>query len=235
MSEFGIRVPEALYESTRLHENEREELLREEFLEATMFHPEYMMSEKFQTPGQRVSEMGRIQAEFLREKRGKDMRERFEMALSDKYLGKLHVVELGMTSNPGASGEVDGLKSEYHTLRDYMVSLDMITEELSREKSGRTVGVRAPQDADARGKLVIMTRNRPLMYAELETNNRRLELGVAKRMVFSLPTQALHALASRPGGLNEQGSLEILETMLSHGSGGVKPIRTGYYLITNLE
>lgn len=235
MSEFGIRVPGALYESMRQHENEKEELLREEFLEATMFHPDYMMSEEFKTPGQRISDMGRTQSEFLREKKDKNMIERFQMSLSDKYLGKLHVIELGVTVDPGASGEIDGLKEEYHALRDYMLSLDMVTKEFSRDESGRTVGVRAPVDDAARGRLVIMTRNRLLMRAELEAQNRRLEIGIAKRMVFSLPTQALHALASRPGGLNEPGSLEMLETMLSHGSGGVQPIRTGYYMVTDFK
>ena len=238
MSEFGIRTPELLIESVRQHENEYEESLREAFLADKLFHDEHLM-QALEHPALYMDGLGRLQQEFLAEKRGLNMSERFALALSDKYIGKVHVVELGNTTNPGASGEIDGLKDEYRDLLHWMVKNGLVDGEMKSAGSGRTVGMRKPRLPEAENKLMIMIRNRPLIHASIENNQHNVGLGIAKRMVFSVPLETVHALnAGTPNKdfkFNDPRSLEMIETMLQHGTGGIKPIRTSYYLATELQ
>ena len=238
MSEFGVRTPETLIDAVRRSENEYEESLREAFLADKLFHDEHLM-QALENPAVYLDGLGRLQREFLDEKRGLNMGERFALALSDKYLGKVHVVELGNTTNPGASGEIDGLKDEYRDLLRWMIEHGLVENEMSSAQSGRSVGLRKPILPEAAGQLTIMIRNRPLIHSTIEHAGKSIGLAIAKRMVFSMPLRTVHALNAGTVQKNfkfeDQRSLEIIETMLHHGTGGITPIRTAYYLATELR
>lgn len=237
MSEFGIQTPETLIDSVRRTENEYEDSLREAFLADKLFHDEHLM-QALENPALYMDGLGRLQREFLDEKRGLNMGERFDLALSDKYLGKVHVVELGNTTNPGVSGEIDGLKDEYRDLLRWMMDHGLVDGEMTCAESGRNVGLRKPILPDAVGHLAIMIRNRPLIQTTIEHRDRRVGMGIAKRMVFSMPLQTLHALNAgterKDFTFEDERSLELIEKMLANGTGGIKPIRTSYYLATEL-
>ena len=238
MSEFGVQLPETLIESVRRTENEYEETLREVFLADKLFHDSHLM-QAIAEPHLYMDELGRLQREFLENKRGKNMGERFEMALSDRYLGKVHVVELGSTTNPAGSGAIDGLKDDYHDLLNWMIQNDIVDNELPRRRSGRTVSLRKPQCPSAAGDLAIMVRNRPLINSAIVHKGHEVGIGIAKRMVFSMPLNTLYALnagtETKNLAFNDERSLELIETMLHHGTGGIKPIRTAYYLATEVR
>ena len=222
----------------RTSENEYEESLREAFLADKLFHDEHLM-QALENPGLLMDDLAHLQRDFLEEKRGKNMGERFALALSDKYLGKVHVVELGNTTNPGASGEIDGLKDEYRDLLSWMIQHGVVDDEMSRKDSNRSVGMRKPIHPDAEGKLVIMIRNRPLIHTTIEHELNKVEIGIAKRMVFSMPIETVRALNAgtehKNFSFNDDRTLELIETMLHHGTAGIKPIRTTYYLATELR
>lgn len=245
MSEFGIRTPEALAQAVRDKVNEREAIHRYAFLHDTMFHEAHHeetlngLSAEDDLLAYHEA-LNSFQLEFLNEKQDLDMTERFRLALNDKYLGKIHVVELGYTTEPGASGEADGLKGEYRKLLAWLVDNGFIDDELSRSCSGRSVRVRHPELDEAKGRVMIVARNRPLIKTTLELDDRSVDIRVAKRMVFSLPTQAVRGLLrddTLPVSeqLNSEYSLSMIETMLEHKSGGIEPIRTAYYLATNVR
>lgn len=237
MSEFGTRTPEALRDVVRTTENEYEESLREIFLADKLFHDSHLM-QAIAEPHRYMDELGRLQGEFLNEKRGKNMGERFELALSDKYLGKIHVVELGSTTNPGVSGEIDGLKDEYRDLLRWMVQHGIVSEEISREDSQRTVGLRKPVHPEACNQLLVMVRNRTLIHTTIAHEQKQVSLGIAKRMVFSMPLTTVRALNAgterKDLTFTDERSLRLIETMLENGTGGIEPIRTSYYLATEV-
>lgn len=235
MSEFGLRTPEALLEDVRASENKVEEAWRERFLAEHLFHDSFSAETAALSPydGIRYAELERA---FLDEKRGKNMGERFELAISDKYLGKIHIVELGNTTNPGVSGEVDGLKAEYRDLLGWMIQEGIVENEIPRQRSDRNVSLRAPALREARDQVQIMVRNRRLVKTTLEHEGGKLSIAIAKRMVFSLPTSTTSALHARFHSATSEQALEFIETtFLHHGSGGVQPIRTSYYLATDFQ
>lgn len=241
MSEsFGIRTPEALVDAVRARENEYEESLREKFLADKLFSVNHLL-DVLVDPELSTEYLDQLEKEFLQEKKGLNMGERFALALSDKYLGKLHVVELGSTTSPGALRSVDGLKHEYIDLRNWMekTSTDIEFHEFSRKESQRKVSVRQPVCPEAKDKLAIMVRNRPLLIGKRERDHQPLDFAVLKRMVFSLPLETLYALNARTETkdlrFDDERSLQIIETLLEHGSGGVVPIRTSYYLATDIR
>lgn len=238
MSEFEVRAPETLADRVRESENAYEESLREQFLADKLFHDAHLM-EAIAEPHLYMDGLGRLQREFLDDKRGKNMGERFELALSDKYLGKVHVVELGSTTDPSASGAIDGLKDEYNDLLRWMQQHGIVKEELSRRQSGRTVALRKPKLEEAQSELAVMIRSRTLINTTIEHDAKQVGIGIAKRMVFSVPIKTLHALNAgtedKNFTFNDERSLQIIETMLHHGTGGIKPIRTAYYLATDIR
>lgn len=238
MSEFGVRTPEKLIDLVRRSENEYEESLREAFLADKLFHDEHLM-QALENPALYMDGLGRLQREFLDDKRGLNMGERFDLALSDKYLGKVHVVELGNTTNPGASGEIDGLKDEYRDLLGWMIHHGLVDDEMASSESGRSVGLRKPILPEAANCLTVMIRNRPLIHTSIEQADKKVDIAIAKRMVFSMPLQTIHALNAgteqKNFNFNDSRSLQMIETMLHHGTGGITPIRTAYYLSTELN
>ena len=224
----------ALVNRVREEQNKIEEQRREKFLAGTLFHPRAIASGDFlQNHGPQLEE------EFLREKKGKSMLERFHMALSDKYFGMIHVVELGVTTEPSASGEIDGLKDEYAQLRDFMISTGLIEDDRSREESGRTLTV-AP--APVTNGLVIISRNRPLISQTVaHTFNEKdppmeVGVGIAKRMVFSIPTSLYVAIVDRFNDpkLESEEAIRCIEGLLEKRDNNVFAIRTAYHLISEL-
>lgn len=236
MTEFGVRTPNTLIEAVRANENEVEESWREEFLAKNLFHAKHL-DHTLASGNYNTHSLPLLEHDFLTEKQGKNMGERFELALSDKYLGKIHVVELGKTKDPGLDGAIDGLKGEYNDLLSWMKSVGIVEKELERSESGRDISERNPVTDYARGKLVIAVRNRPLIDTEHVHNGRTISIRIAKRMVFSMPIQTRVAVLARCGSNELKGDrvVEFVENMfLSNGAGGIQPIRTAYYLATEV-
>lgn len=242
MSEFGVRTPELLIDGIRQEQNKIEEHLEEQFLAETLFHKDYQgfLSQVSQTFGEYTEQLGRMQQEFLQDKRGKDMLERFVLAMSDKYLGKIDVVELGSTDKPGESNRADGLKDDYLRLLDWMQTYGFAEGELSRQESQRSVSLRRSNLAPNH---LIVSRNRPLVQSTLAAtdSDQEITLGIVKRMTFGLPEQtvkALHVLGGKDSvvnSLNDERALSQLEVILDNSSGGIIPIRTSYYLSSRLS
>jgi hypothetical protein len=115
-----------------------------------------------------------------------------------------------------------------------MVQHGFAERELTREESGRRVELRKPIVSEAADRIAIMTRNRPLVHTVIKHNNEEVHIAIAKRMVFSIPLITLNALNAgterKNFKFNDARSLGLIEEMLQHASGGVKPIRTAYYL-----
>lgn len=234
MSEFIASVPEALVETVRQTENEREEGWREKFLAENLFHNNHL-DDVLRRSEDRIQLLN-LEHQFLQDKQDKNMGERFDLALSDRYLGKIHVVELGRTTNPGANGEIDGLKTEYNDLLRWMQQNGIVERELSRQESGRNISVRKPALDEAADRLAIMVRNRPLIQTSLVHNGQQLDIAIAKRMVFSLPRESLKPLlAINPNLCGEEVQQFIEDRFLKNGWGGVRPIRTAYYLATDIR
>lgn len=250
-----MRTPEYLVEAIRESENQREEAWRENYLAEHLFHARHTDHVWNHNPESSVALLT-LENEFLLEKKGKNMGERFAMALSDKYLGKIHKVELGSTTVPSASGAVDGLKSEYHDLLDWLKRNGIVDDELSRKQSGRSISIRTPAEPAALKEAIIMVRNRPLIKTELEHDGLQVDIDITKRMVFALPMTTARLTLNRfrhklppealrsgqviteavPKLFNDEEVLHFIEsTFLHHGSGGVIPIRTGYYLTTDIQ
>lgn len=244
MSEFGIRPPESVRESVRASENVVEEAWREDYLSRHLFHGErgvrsYRISDlnRFNELDHHIQDFAPpewLEQDFLADKRGLNMGERFALALDEKYLGKIHVVELGSTNQPDDSGAIDGLRSQYNDLLDWLKNHDIVKDELSRKESGRTISMRPPKLSDHASQVMVVIRNRLLIDTVIEHEGREVKVMIAKRMVFGMTTQAAKALLTRDPKLEQESTKEIIETQLHHGSGGVHPIRTAYYLATDI-
>lgn len=243
MSEFGAPNPETLVEGIRIEQNEIEEHLEQQFLSEALFHNDYQMSlaDELASRGEYVDVLGRLQGEFLKDKKGKNMGERFELALSEKYLGKIDVVELGSTDQPGRFNSIDGLKHEYLDLLSWMKSNGLVDDELSRQESQRFISLRNSRVSPDH---LVVSRNRPLVKTAIASTrgDEKITLGIVKRMTFALPNRTAALLATLGGDegtaverLNDDRALERLEFMLDEANGGIIPIRTSYYLSSRLS
>lgn len=243
MSEFGPPNPETLVEGIRIEQNEIEEHLEQQFLSDTLFHNDFQMSlaDKHLSHGEYADELGRLQGEFLKDKKGKNMGERFELALSEKYLGKIDVVELGSTDQPGRSNSIDGLKHEYLDLLSWMKHNGLVEDEVSRQKSQRFLSIRNSRVSPDH---LVVSRNRPLVKTDIPSvhGDEKITLGIVKRMTFAMPNRTVALLATLGGEegsaisrLNDERALERLEFMLDQANGGIIPIRTSYYLSSRLS
>lgn len=258
MSEFIARAPEAILETlvskVRESENTKEEAWEERFLAENLFHDKFLDATLHGTED-RIKLLN-LEHEFLQEKRGKNMGERFDLAIGDKYLGKIHIVELGRTTNPGANGEVDGLKSQYHDFLKWLKKQGVVKDELGRlespeevnerlekypesspqPESRRHISGRAPVHPEATNNFVIMVRNRRLIDTSLKHDGKTLDIAVSKRMVFGMPPKALAAIyAMHDGDLNTDQALKHIEGLLEHAPDAITPIRTAYYLATDIK
>lgn len=221
-------------QALREEQNAIEESLRDEFLQNNLFHEHLLVSDY---SDDFVAERQRIHDQFMRDKKGKNMGERMELALSDEYLNKINVVELGHTTRPDEDGHADGLKKDYIDLRNWMLANNWIDDEISRSDSGRTVSFHNSKVTRER-KVVI--RNRPLIDTVIEHSvmngewpvNVRIRL--AKRMVFSVPTRLIEAYGALADHKGQEFVVASVEQLLDRKSKHIDPIRTSYYLSTEL-
>lgn len=221
--------PETLLQAVRDEQNKKEDGRREVFLANTFFHIHVHAEVSF-------DEIARLSSEFIEEKKGKSMDECFDMALSEKYFDKIHVVELGLTKNPSATGEIDGLKDEYRKFRERLIHTGIIEEDLSRKKSHRWFETQESQFSDVRKTLI---RNRPLIETVIPDTS--IRIGIAKRMIFSIPTPLYIAVARRFDctevdgeypQLDSEEAMEYVEELMQKNDRKIDSIRTGYYLMT---
>lgn len=214
-----------LADAVRIEQNKIEEQRREDFLAGKLFHLHAQVQDGY---------TARFEEEFLREKKGKSMIERFDLATTEPFLGMVHVVELGVTTAPAADGDLDDLKDEYIELRDFLVGSNLLDREMTREESGRSLTV---DPSPLTSELVIVARNRPLMGGRIELGVDTLVVGIAKRMVFSMPSTLYDAIATRfdDPGLKSEEALACVENLLERRVQSIGAIRTAYYLATQLD
>ncbi len=211
-------------------ENELHEATRASFLRSHFFHDETD-----------IRAMIELHDKFMREKKGKNFGERFAMAISDEYLGRVHVVELSSTDHdeipPGGS-----YKDPYHDLYDWLLRNGVVEAELDAQQSGRMFAVNpssvpVPYGAQER---VIVTRVRPLLRADMENEvGTPLNFGITKLSVFAMMRLQLTALYTRygvtPGEEWTEPMMQHVEELLRHSETTpmhrvIHKIRTGYYL-----
>jgi hypothetical protein len=229
-----------LLRAVRDEANAREELFRQDEFERFLFHEG--IADHYRYSGD-AGELRQLRRDFLDEKKDKTMVERFELALLDKFLGAIHVVELGTSTEPAKDGSADSLKGEYLVLRDWLTTLGVIKHELRREQSGRFLDVSVPDITKSR---VVIGRTRPLVSTVIEVAHRgdvgslakvttkEAQVDIAKRMVFSIPTGLYLAYAKTDAKLETEDTLRSIEELLQNSNGKklVDPIRTTYYLRT---
>lgn len=232
MPEYSLDDPEARLAALCAEQNAIEHALREDFLSQHVFH-RHVLHPPATGEGEMltISELVSLRKRFVAEKRGKNMGEVFDMALSPEYFDRIHVVELGLTERPGHNGELDGLKHEYDDLRLWMRNYGLAVHVLSREESGRTIESRESEIDPSR---IILIRNRPLMEGIIENPQRHARFGIAKRMVFSMPQELLEKLRYMAGtaDCNDEKLKAFIEKAMQLKSPGIDAIRTGYYLVT---
>ena len=235
----GPETPDTLLRAVREEINAREEKLRKDKYESLLFHDEFARAH--QQLGRDV-DLAELRQDFLRDKKNLDMLGRFELALSDKYLGAIHVTVLGDTTEPGENGELDGLKSEYNDLKNWLINLGLIKDEMTRAESNRFLEftkVNATRDRIAVGRM------RPLISATFDIQKeddprftKTVHLDIAKRMVFSIPTGLRDALRRIDHTLTSEATLRTIEDLLERsGARGrvVDGARTTYLLRTSLS
>ena len=226
--------PDIRREALHAEQNAIEESLREEFLQDNLFHGHFL---PMSLDKEHVDERRRTHDQFMLDKKGKNMGERMELALSLDYLNIIHVVELGHTTQPGDDGHADGLKKDFIDLREWMRANSWIENEMSREESDRDIDFRTSLVNPSRA---IAIRNRPLVdtiiYHKLseDTDPVQVRVGIAKRMVFSIPTQLMQAYKFAAEHEGKEFVMTSVEQLLDNRSQLIDPIRTGYYLSTKL-
>lgn len=238
MNEIPQGSPERLSVCLRETENQVEERIREKALAMTLFHDTHLDHAIARSPEevfQRIAD----ELHFLNAKHSLNMGERFALALEPEHLGKIHVVELGRTTNPGATGEIDGLKSDYRHLYEWLDAHGIIKEgEIPREKKdSRSLTTREPVDKKAAESHVVIVRNRRLIRETMHHNGKNIRIQIGKRMVFAVPKGAALALISRAEReeLSDSDAVRLFEeTFIDKGTGGVVPIRTSYLLATDV-
>lgn len=223
---------DVLLRAVRDEANAREEQFRRDEFETFLFHRDVATNAVLNGM---PSQLEALKRDFLKDKNDNDMFGRLEIALSKKYLGAIHVVELGTTTEPGMDGSADGLKVEYRALRNWMKSLGIIEDEMSREESGRFFDVNFPEATNTR---VVIGRTRPLISTLMKTpddTSVQAQVDIAKRMVFSIPTGLYLAYARTDPKIEQDATMRSIEELLQAPNGKkqlIDPIRTTYYLRT---
>lgn len=218
-----------LLEAVRAEQIKIEEALRESFLKEHLFHERTIGDEH---DSKELTELIEL---FIAQKKGKNMGERYALALSLEFFRRIHVVELGITDSPSVEGELDGLKHEYRDLRHFLIQTNAIEGEMDRSSSGRSFDVRRTNVTSER---IVVIRNRPLIHTTVPVEGGYAPIGIAKRMVFSIPSGLYVALAERYQfkDINEsEKAMQQLEEMMNTGTKErtIDAIRTGYYLVVH--
>ena len=237
----------AMLAAVRFETNQREEELRQDPYESLLFHADYISRHS-----SNIEHLDELREQFMEDKKQNSFSGRFEMALSPKYLGKIRVVELGTTTEVGVDGELDGLKDKYNNLKSWLIEMDVIEDEMTREECGRFYDIRRTHVTNDR---LIIGRIRPLVSGAMEVEQadgetQRVQIDIAKRMVYSIPTNYLQLLAVRYGAeTREDGKITLAElTRVLNGDNDLKDhldsllghfepidgIRTSYYLHTQV-
>ena len=223
---------EETLQAVRNEQNAIDNDLRESFLNINLFQDSHFEATD-------LKELLDLRSEFMEEKIGKDMTERFRMAINPKYFDKIRVVELGSAKAPFSKVGVDDLKHEYHELLDCLIKENYLDHETSRADSGRSLEVNIPSDINIAKERIVIVRIRPLVDAVSPDGKKGI--GIVKRMVFSMPTllyqgtiKAANELARRADLNLDMVMLQVIEAMLDRNDKRIDPIRTGYYLATEL-
>jgi hypothetical protein len=242
--ERGFKNPEYLSEDFIHMENEFEEEMRDRVLIEHLFHDAHL-DQILNSSTVDTSTLIDLHHEFVEEKKKRNFGARFDLALQPKFLGIIKLVELGISTNPGRNGEADGLKAHYLEHLDWMMKNVQWKEyekdpdqfpvgELPREKSRRTITTRQPQCKTAKDSLVIVERNRPLINSLMDHSGETVHVRIGKRMLFALPKKTIDAIEQHIGKVSDPSGMNTIENMLDHKAEIITPIRTGYYLATDL-
>lgn len=241
MSEPGeIPRPTAL-ELLRAEQNAIADRERDAFLARNLFHiPTAFRPDA----GEFLEEVKRA---FLTQKEGKNMGELFALAIQEPYLGVINVVELGVSRHPENEGELDAIDTQYDDFKRKLKDKKIIEGEVERAESGRKLEIGKSEVLD---DLLVLTLTRKLIDAQtdapvtLHDGEEAAEqlipvpvrFQVAKQTTFAIPAKLYHAVAARFDDpyLRKESSLSIVEGLLAPGSEFVEPIRTSYYLGTEL-
>jgi hypothetical protein len=228
------RFPDVHREALHAEQNAIEEGLRDEFLQANLFHGHFL---PMNLDVEHIEQRRATHDQFMLDKKGKNMGERMELALNLDYLNVIRVVELGHTTQPGDDGHADGLKKDFIDLREWMIANEWIETEMSREESGRTIEFHGSRVAPDRA---VAVRNRPLVDTVIklsvleDSDPIDVRIMIAKRMVFSIPSKLVLAYDFAAEHEGKEFVMESVEQLLDSQSNLVDPIRTGYYLATEL-
>jgi len=218
-------------------QNAIEDELREDFLAQNLFHWGHVRG--YDSINEMAEQLTRLKQEFLAEKRDANMGERFAMAISQKYLGKISVVELGLVESNDPQDYVN-LKKQYNDLRNWLIMHAIISDEISREQSGRTLSYRQSRVDATR---IVVIRQRPLIEAAMPARDDtgkeygQTQFGIAKRQIFSAPRE-LAAIVRANASQSDDSvhtAMEEWERLLGETHPAIHRIRTGYYVISGVQ
>lgn len=242
MSEFpSTDEVQAYRDLIRRLENKKCDQAREETLEDHLLHPGIIDTfDPNQNELEVRWEIMQLRNEFLEEKKGKNFGERFAMAISNKYLGKVSVIELGVTEHIG-SAESQDLKEQYRDIRNWLVTHSVIEDELNREQSGRFFRLSLAPVRSINRKVpahVVVSRVRPLLEGEIINEAGQTALfKQLKLSVFSMSGGVYIGLREKYGAelTCSERFMEHVEKMMDENDENfINPIRTAYYQITHL-
>ena len=173
-----------------------------------------------------------LQNEFAKQnKELSDMSDKFNLAFTEPFTDGVSTVELGVTSSPEDIQQIDGLKSHYARLLDFLVKDGLTEGEIPREDSERIFGVEPVEEYPGR---VIVSRTRQLLIGtkavQTEHCKYDTQFAVTKRMVFTMPSEMYVTLAQDDPLVKGDDAMKRFERQIDSNHRQIDPIRTAYYL-----
>jgi len=164
------------------------------------------------------------------------------MGISDKYVGKIDLIELCNLSTVEEIYAPDA-KKPYKDLRQWLINHEIIERELTRSESERFFTFRkscvSPIEPGVQQRIIV-TRQRPLISGTMRNESQTwIDFVISKTMVFSVPEAMLMAIRDRYdwNGKSEDmpdAMKEHIENLLHEFNDPndtiIQKIRTGYYL-----
>jgi hypothetical protein len=201
-----------------------EEELREGFLATKNFESSGSLESHFGISGPELF------ADFVRNKKKlSTMQGRFELAFKEPYAHLIPVVELGFTSSPDNTSEIDVLKQDYNNFLTWAIENGITDGELSRDDSYRKFEIRAKKELP---DYIVMTRSRSLFEGSVRSSDKsNSDIIVTKRMTFSMPTAMYHALTPDDPKISEIATMRRIEQQIDGNHKLIYPIHTAYYLM----
>lgn len=229
----------------REQENHLLEQAREDFLVRHMFTDDFFTASPMEAKKYGIShrfEMEQLRHKFSIEKKGKNFGESFAMAISPEYLGKLHVIELGVTQD--GLGGLEDLRRQFSDLHNFLKQNKLTGGILPRDDCGRFYDVKSskvkPPDTSLSPRMVL-TRIRPLLGGTFITSHNQVaSITQVKMTTFSIPANFYVSLGNRYGVqcITKSEAWQIhMDDLLDEGAHMqhlIDPIRTGYYQATEL-